>query len=412
MKLRSSSSSKDEESEVLLSNEVLQDDMNNLPERRTGTNTIAELLAENNADNIELDALWKRLYNSHPMETCTSNVTSSAERFQQVQKYVIPSQQGFLKVVPHRIYSVAFAKTAKPLAFAGDKWGYLGIWAPLQEDENCLTLQPHIRAISKIFCHTSLNDQIITCSYDGTVRMLSLNHSKYETISDIENMLFYDISCLDNGNSFLVATNAGQLIFIDKRDIPSSKAITLHDRKISSVDAFPDQHTFCTCSHSLVCEWDFRKLSLDIEMHSSPIQTRTHSKAVTAARVSPCGNFILTTCYDNYLRVFESSKKAPTSKDALLYKIPHNNNTGRWITPFVAEWDAQCDHLFYCASMKKPRGIDLFHMGKTLETNRLVQENLTSIIPRLAIHPTTGMIIGGSSSGRVFAFADYNPNLS
>ncbi|GJQ14212.1 hypothetical protein GpartN1_g6003.t1 [Galdieria partita] len=407
MKLRSRSSN-DEEMAVSMHNEVLQDDKNT-PERKTGTNSFIEILGQNNMDTIELDNILRRISNVRHTENLSHiSVTSSTERFKELQKYNI-SDQGFLKVVPHRIYSVAFAYTAKPLALAGDKWGYLGIWSPLEEHQSSivLTLQPHIRAISKIFSHPTLDNQLLTCSYDGTVRILSLSHSICDTLLDIEDLLFYDMSCLDAGNCFLVASNAGKILFTDKRDPKSTQTILLHEKKISCVDIFPDQHTFCTCSGDRsVCIWDFRKISFDNQIKSTPIQTWLHSKAVTASRVSPSGKFILTTCYDNYLRVFQSPLSTAKNEDALLYQIAHNNNTGRWITPFAAEWDPQNDNLFFCGSMEKPRGVDLFHMGKSLETSRLVQENLTSIIPRLAVHPTTGMIVGGSSSGRMFSFAD------
>ncbi|EME28730.1 transducin family protein / WD-40 repeat family protein [Galdieria sulphuraria] len=414
MKLRSRSSN-DEETAVSISDKLLQYDKN-IPERRTGTNEFVEILGQNIVDAIDVDAVLKRLSDICLAETFPYiPVAPSTERFKELQKYDIPSDQGFLKVVPHRIYSVTFANTSKPLALAGDKWGYLGIWSPLEEYQNgiALTLQPHVRAISKIFSHYTLGNQIVTCSYDGTVRILNLSHALCDTILDREEMLFYDISCMDDGNCFLVASNAGKVLSTDKRDRKSTQSILLHEKKISCVDRFPDQHTFCTCSgdHS-VCIWDFRKVSFDEQIRSTPIQALPHNKAVTASRVSPSGKFILTTCYDNYIRVFQSPLNNPTKGDNLLHKIPHNNNTGRWVTPFSAEWDPQSDNLFLCGSMEKPRGIDLFHMGKSLETSRLSQENLTTIIPRLAVHPTTEMIIGGSSSGRVFVFAGCKDRIS
>ncbi|GJD07073.1 WD repeat-containing protein 76 [Galdieria sulphuraria] len=366
MKLRSRSSN-DEETAVSISDKLLQYDKN-IPERRTGTNEFVEILGQNIVDAIDVDAVLKRLSDICLAETFPYiPVAPSTERFKELQKYDIPSDQGFLKVVPHRIYSVTFANTSKPLALAGDKWGYLGIWSPLEEYQNgiALTLQPHVRAISKIFSHYTLGNQIVTCSYD---------EKKF-------------------------ASNAGKVLSTDKRDRKSTQSILLHEKKISCVDRFPDQHTFCTCSgdHS-VCIWDFRKVSFDEQIRSTPIQALPHNKAVTASRVSPSGKFILTTCYDNYIRVFQSPLNNPTKGDNLLHKIPHNNNTGRWVTPFSAEWD--------------PQRIDLFHMGKSLETSRLSQENLTTIIPRLAVHPTTEMIIGGSSSGRVFVFAGCKDRIS
>ena len=82
--------------------------------------------------------------------------------------------------------------------------------------------------------------------------------------------------------------------------------------------------------------------------------------------------------------------------------IRHNNNTGRWLTTFMAQWHPELD-IFCVGSMQKPRAIDVFD-GASGDLLRAINgEALTSVASRCCFHPTSDklVLVGGNSSGRV-----------
>ena len=128
--------------------------------------------------------------------------------------------------------------------------------------------------------------------------------------------------------------------------------------------------------------------------------------SVNSAFFSPSGDYLVTTNMANSLNIYHqahlelaASKKA---KIQPIHTIRHNNNTGRWLTTFMAQWHPELD-IFCVGSMAKPRAMDIFD-GATGEHLRAVSgEALTAVASRCSFHASTDKIIlvGGNSSGRV-----------
>merc|ERR1712232_341507 len=93
-------------------------------------------------------------------------------------------------------------------------------------------------------------------------------------------------------------------------------------------------------------------------------------------------------------------------------RIYHNNNTGRWLSTFMARWHPAHDNMFCVGSMDRPRAIDIFtsnHSNPDSDSTDefMVQsvsgDALTAVASRCCFHPSMNQLIlvGGSSSGRV-----------
>ena len=127
-----------------------------------------------------------------------------------------------------------------------------------------------------------------------------------------------------------------------------------------------------------------------------------HTKAISSALFSPqSGNKVVTVSYDNRIRLFDTSNLEEKTKEPIR-SINHNNQTGRWLTTFKAEWHPMYEDVFFVGSMSQPRQIDVYNVdGKHFA---MKGEDLGSVCSIVKVHPTQDIIVGGNSSGRVHVF--------
>lgn len=79
--------------------------------------------------------------------------------------------------------------------------------------------------------------------------------------------------------------------------------------------------------------------------------------------------------------------------------MKHNNNTGRWITPFRPAWGPGSDCIMV-GDMK--RGVAVFDATTGQHTALMSSEYMTAIPSRLAVHPSGAHVMAAAtSSGRV-----------
>ncbi len=161
--------------------------------------------------------------------------------------------------------------------------------------------------------------------------------------------------------------------------------------------------------HSCICRndgvvniWDVRKFQGSPYKAGTPKAIASHSigLSVSSSFFSPSGDALLSTSFSNNLDLIgDPHKQKGDIKPAV--QIPHNNQTGRWLSTFMACWHAK-HNIFVCGSMKKPRCVEIFD-----EKGRLLREvsgdSLTAVASRCCFHPSTSRltVIGGNSSGRL-----------
>jgi len=169
-----------------------------------------------------------------------------------------------------------------------------------------------------------------------------------------------------------------------------------------------------SCStDSTVCVWDVRTLGKGCKA----VYTLEHSKSCQAAAWAPDGTGrLLTTCYDDTLRIWErlhiqgdgagasterGKRSAGTREAAPALQIRHNCNTGRWIVPFRAIWAPAADGVIV-GSMQ--RQMHLLDAGTGKLVKAYESELMTAIPARNAAHPTLAILAGGTASGRAHIF--------
>lgn len=111
---------------------------------------------------------------------------------------------------------------------------------------------------------------------------------------------------------------------------------------------YPDILCSCVITASLdrsVQVWDLRKLARSKRVSTKllePVVTMPHARSVNCAYFSPSGSHCVTVCQNNFNYIYETSaskwNKIADKSPAPLLTIPHNNQTGRWITKLHPSW--------------------------------------------------------------------------
>jgi WD repeat-containing protein 76 len=272
-----------------------------------------------------------------------------------------------IKVTPERIYTMTFHPSeAKPLIFAGDKMGHLGVLDASQErpeiaadeeedydepDPAITTLKPHTRTISSMVIQPQKLTHIYTASYDSSIRELDLekmtSEEKYAPQSrSIDEPISSIDMASDDPNCLYWTTLSGLFNRYDLRSPSKPTSVEewqLSEKKIGGFSLFPSHpHFFATASLDRTMRlWDLRKLS-----HSNPEAIGEHESrlSVSHAAFNSVGQ-IATTSYDDSIKLYDFGQKGITSwepghklNESTAMKpdtvVRHNCQTGRWVTMY------------------------------------------------------------------------------
>ncbi|WEW60594.1 hypothetical protein PRK78_006081 [Emydomyces testavorans] len=342
-----------------------------------------------------------------------------------------------IKITPDRIYAMMFHPTeSKPLIFAGDKTGNLGILdasqAPIKNEEDeeedypdptITTIKPHSRTVSAMYIHPSDPSKLYTASYDSSIRALDLEMSvateAYAPAStSVDEPLSGVDMAPDDPHVLYFTTLEG---FFGRHDMrisgkanSSSAAATdlyqLSEKKIGGFSLYPTQpHYIATASLDRTMKvWDLRKLT---HKHPKPIGEHVSSLSVSHAAFNRSGQ-IATASYDNTLKVYDLGAKGLNDwkpNHTLSEKdlqpdtvIRHNCQTGRWVTILRPQWQASPEgpvERFCIGNMN--RFVDIYSStGEQLA--QLGGEGLITAVPAVAaFHRSKDWVVGGTASGKV-----------
>lgn len=241
---------------------------------------------------------------------------------------------------------------------------------------------------------------LFTASYDGSLRRLDLEKGVSDLVVSSEEA---EYSCMDvsaDGRTVLVGDNDGALALIDTRAPGSSsggEGLTVHGKKINTVQLEPSQEqVFATSStDTSIRLWDLRSWGKG----AKPLATANHKNACQAAMWAPDGSRrLLTTSFDNTLRIWDGGQGGEMDN---LLTIRHDNNTGRWVLPFRAVWNAAGDGVIV-GNMK--RFVDVFDAGTGDLRAQLHSDHMTAIASRNAVHPMLPVLASATNSGRVHIY--------
>jgi len=328
------------------------------------------------------------------------------------------SEDDIAKLVPERIFSLEIhPSTSKLLVAAGDTWGRIGLWdVGAGDDAPVATFEPHSRPVAGLRVLPSAPHQLLSCAQDGAVRCLDLSGGpaagftevyRVAEDSDGDYASLHGLSrTAGEGGSLVVCQSDGRVAMLDPRVWGGAGALfALHDKKVYCAD-YSATRPWLLATSSIdrtVRLWDTRSFSSQAK--PKPLHELPHGLAVTAARFSPTGTKLLTTCNDNLLRVYDASGDASWAAKRGAYTTAfaaakHNNHTGRFITPFQAEWVRGSDEAYVCGSLEQPRGIDVLRADGGAEP-RMTHDNVTSVLSLLAWHPTAPILAASNASGKV-----------
>ncbi|KAF9874322.1 WD repeat-containing protein [Colletotrichum karsti] len=331
-----------------------------------------------------------------------------------------------IKICPLRIYSSAFHPTEeKPLIFAGDKEGALGVFdasqpgPKVEDDEEAEDswFEPvigayklHTRTITSILVSPFDHQKVYTSSYDSTIRVLDLQGDMcvpvWEPQDKEDDVPLSGIDVpLDDKNLIYFSTLQGGVGRVDIRAPKETEIWPLCDNKIGGFSLYPrEPHLVATASLDRTVKiWDTRNIKGKGDMrYPEMIYEHDSRLSVSHAAWSSAGH-IATSSYDDTIKIYNFADKDEWDKTGMepAHIVKHNNQTGRWVTILKPQWQ------------KRPKdGIQKFTIGNM---NRFVDvyaangEQLAqlggdgiSAVPAVAqFHPTMDWVAGGTASGKL-----------
>lgn len=279
-----------------------------------------------------------------------------------------------IKITPERIYSLGFHPVVeKPLVFAGDKMGNIGIFDGSQQsaanktenkvkeedededdmdeeaDPNITSFHLHTRTISS-FQFSPINpSRLYTCSYDSSLRLLDLSKStSSEIYAPEDSSLDEPISGVEvdpsNPHMLYFSRLDGHVGRTDTRS-KDTEIWELSQKKIGGFSLHPgNAHFVATASlDRFMRVWDLRKLS-GRKGAQSPALVGEHESRLSVSHAAFNGaGQVATASYDDTVKIhtFEgmgswgAGHKLDNKEMEPSAIIKHNNQTGRWVTMYV-----------------------------------------------------------------------------
>lgn len=327
-------------------------------------------------------------------------------------------RHSIVKCAQDRIYSMSFMQSIdKVIAVGGTKFGNLVFWdateilqddyLPPKDEELDKNFIPKVFSFTPHPDHSISNIKVVdnyvfTSSYDATIKKMdvekgcfiplftpSLNDNKNRKLDEwiICGMDFY------NHNEFIISDVDGRVGELDFRI--KSPLINIHscsEKKIGGL-SLKENYIATSSNDGSVSIWDRRYFKND----THPIHIFQYNRAVTSVHFHPINpNYLVSTCYDDHIRIHNLLTNNTIEK-------AHNNQTGRWITPFKAIWDPKSafnisESMILIGNMN--RGLDIFDGNGKLYKN-LSSEYVTAQPAVNVGHPYMPIVASGNASGKI-----------
>eukprot|EP00884_Botryococcus_braunii_P002941 jgi/Botrbrau1/12648/Bobra.67_1s0014.1 len=353
------------------------------------------------------DAAWLKLLRAEGPQTSTAKSTEiwSRSSVKQLVKLQLRAD-AIAKVTREGIVHLAFHPTTQRLLIAaGDKAGHVGLWdvdhsssgeEPAREgSSDVLELRPHYEYICGLRWAggQGADARLFTCSYDGSIRILDPSAACFSLGLADEESEFSAMDVTADSRSGFVGDKDGNLEVLDFRAAKCVQAaLSLHDRKINTLHVEPGEERLLVSgsADNTVGLWDIRQLGRG----AKAIARGAHGLTCQAAFWAPDGSKkVVTTSRDNTLKVWDGGRSL-----AQLLSIRHDNNTGRWISPFRATWGFEAQSILV-GNMK--RVVDVYDAEGSLAIG-LNSENMTAICSRQVVHPNLAVLASATASGRMY----------
>ncbi|KAI8965471.1 WD40 repeat-like protein [Daldinia sp. FL1419] len=336
-----------------------------------------------------------------------------------------------IKITPERVYALTFHPMQdKPIILAGDKKGTLGFFDASQEkptysddDEDVDIPLPqvgafevHSRTITSIKVPMFDPNSVITSSYDSSIRCLDLQSQVSTQLwqpddDDVDT----GISCIDISpeakDVVLFSTLDGTLGRFDRRTKSKAEIWSLSDNKIGGFSLNPLlPHLVATASLDRTLKiWDLRMIKGKGDLRRPSLLGEHQSRLSVSHASWSRGGYLATSSYDDTIKVYDmtSAMKWKPGEDLSnkqmkpAHAIPHNNQTGRWVTILKPQWQINpADGVEKFAIANMNRFVDIFDSQGT-QLGQLDGEGITAVPAVAEFHPTLNWLAGGTSSGKL-----------
>ncbi|ODV83705.1 hypothetical protein CANARDRAFT_9269 [[Candida] arabinofermentans NRRL YB-2248] len=352
-----------------------------------------------------------------------------------------------IRLTTERMTSILFhPSNTRKIVIGGDKVGEMGIWSVDDEsieEPEISHFRNHRAHIPKLAIREEQPTEIVSCSYDGSIRLLDIEQSVSRSILDFDDEFGNPCSISDfnfvDVNTCYFTTLSGEFGIFDTR----SKKVTnkrsdiktilrCHDKKIGSFAVNPsNSNQFVTASLDRSMRvWDLRSSKSavwsDYEDSNSPhcIGSYPNRLSISTADWNRSGD-IVCNGYADAIHIFQlgstvsNCKKdftisATADMDQEIEGIPsnliptnslaHNCQTGRWVSILKARWQAKPkDNVekFIIGNMK--RYFDIFDRNGT-QLAHLSSDRITSVPAVCCLHPVENWVVGGNASGKAMLF--------
>ncbi|KAL1712101.1 WD40-repeat-containing domain protein [Schizophyllum commune] len=362
------------------------------------------------------------------------------------------------KVTQDRVYSVAYhPEKSKDLIFFGaptddevDEDGEPSD-PSTEEGGKYWRLQLHWPATAKSSISTikidPVNSQTIyTTSYDCTLRSLSFESGVSREIYTAEGgALLSSVDMPPAGNEMWISDAAGGVVHLDLREARGkARYFGLSNDKIGVVSVNPSRPNFLAAGSNdrTVRIWDTRQLTKDPRVLGPPdeeLDTSSdvemawgydaittyesesgralmrgewkHDKAVGSVFWDARGRSLVSTSYDDKLRVwdfkssvFKTEGQFPSMRP--LRVIPHNCQTGRWLTPLRARWTENPEVYPHFTVGNMHHSLDIFSAKGDLLARLEDKTKITAVQAVTCSHPSiVERAVSGNASGRCVLWA-------
>ncbi|KAJ7219325.1 WD40-repeat-containing domain protein [Mycena pura] len=297
---------------------------------------------------------------------------------------------------------------------------------------------------------------IYTTSYDCSIRSLSFTSGVSREIFSTEDVLICSIDLPPSGHEMWISDAMGGVWHRDLRqDKSTAIRYGLSEQKIGCVSVNPTRPNFLlTASNNRSLKiWDVRKLqtlhdlsdqapptpppsspggpflapvaAVDTEVDADTITEYVnskrgksclrgewrHDKSVSSAYWDPRGRYIVSTSYDDNLRLwditpdkFASSAPFPSSRP--FGRIRHNCQTGKWLTILRAQWSLNPDVYPHFTIGNMDHSLDIFSCKGELITRLSDSQKISAVQAVTCSHPRiVERAVSGNASGRCVLWA-------
>lgn len=346
-----------------------------------------------------------------------------------------------IKITPERIYSMGFHPTEdKALVFAGDKLGNLGLFDASQkmpdiktEDDDdgedaedptpaITTFKLHTRTISTIHFAAAQPSHVFTASYDSSIRKLDLSAGmSTEVWAPADPSTDAPVSGLaippTDPHMLYFTTLDGAFGMHDTRTAssdPPATLIQLSEKKIGGFSCHPlHPHLLATASlDRTVRLWDLRAMKGRGDARRPAMVAQHESRlSVSHAAFNAAGQ-IATSSYDDTIKLYNlhncgewsAGHELTDEEFAPAAIVPHNNQTGRWVTILKPHWQARPTAVgggaqrFVIGNMN--RFVDVY-AGDGQQLAQLGGEGITAVPAVTVFHESLDWVAAGTASGKL-----------